>query len=158
MPATSLGQRLIDDLSRDVLPALLHYGDAVSMAHSVETRQPFLDYRLVEFCTGLPDEWKVGHGETKRILRAHLRSIGQDRIAARTDKLGFPTPIWSWLMADDARVPRELLLDPRARILHYCSREPVAALIARARHERRTGGDHLFRLLSTEIWLRTCIG
>ncbi len=157
-PAASLGQRLIDDLSRDVLPALLHYGDAVSMAHSVETRQPFLDYRLVEFCTRLPDEWKVGHGETKRILRAHLRAVGQERIAARTDKLGFPTPIWSWLMAEDARIPRDLLLGRDARVLDFCSRPAVAALIARARRERRTGSDHLFRLLSTEIWLRTCIG
>jgi asparagine synthase (glutamine-hydrolysing) len=158
LPAASLGQRLIDDLSRDVLPALLHYGDAVSMAHSVETRQPFLDYRLVELCTALPDDWKVGHGETKRVLRAHLRSIGHQRIAERTDKLGFPTPVWTWLMADDARLPRELLLDPSARIQPYCSRPQVAALIARARRERRTGADHLFRLLATEMWLRTCIG
>jgi asparagine synthase (glutamine-hydrolysing) len=158
LPATSLGQRLIDDLSRDVLPALLHYGDAVSMAHSVETRQPFLDYRLVEFSTALPDDWKVGHGETKRILRAHLRAIGHQRIAERSDKLGFPTPVWSWLMADDARVSHELLLDPNARVRPYCSRSQVAALIARARRERRTGADHLFRLLATEIWLRRCIG
>jgi asparagine synthase (glutamine-hydrolysing) len=156
-PATSLRQRLIDDLSRDNLPPLLHYGDAVTMAHSIEARQPFLDYRLVELCTQLPDQWKVGRGETKRILRAYLRSIGHDAIAARRDKLGFPTPIWSWLTADDSRAPRALLLGSDARVLEYCSRSAVAALINRARRERRTGADHLFRLVSTELWLRECI-
>jgi asparagine synthase (glutamine-hydrolysing) len=157
-PANSLRQRLIDDLSRDILPAILHYGDGVSMAHSLETRQPFLDYRLVEYCTQLPDAWKVGDGETKRILRAHLRSIGQDRVASRRDKLGFPTPVWAWLMAEDALVPRTLLLGADSQITRYCSRSALESLIARARRDRRTGADHLFRLVSTELWLRVCIG
>jgi asparagine synthase (glutamine-hydrolysing) len=157
-PARRLRQRLVDDMSRDILPALLHYGDAVSMAHSLEARQPFLDYRLVEFCTKLPDEWKVGHGETKRVLRTHLRSIGQERIASRKDKLGFPTPIWTWLTADDGRIPRTLLLNPNSQILRYCMRPALESLLSRTRHDRRTGADHLFRLISTELWLRTCIG
>jgi asparagine synthase (glutamine-hydrolysing) len=37
--------RLLEDHSRSILPGLLHYGDAISMAHSIETRHPFLDYR-----------------------------------------------------------------------------------------------------------------
>lgn len=156
-PATSVRQRLIDDLSRDNLPPLLHYGDAVTMAHSVESRQPFLDYRLVEFCTQLPDEWKLGRGETKRILRMHLRAIGHDVIAARKDKLGFPTPVWSLLTDEDSRVPRSLLLGSDARILEYCSRPAIARLIERVRRDRRTGAEHLFRLVSTELWLRECI-
>src|SRR6185436_15082336 len=41
------------------LPMLLHWEDRDSMAHSIEARVPFLDYRLVEFVLGLPDEYKI---------------------------------------------------------------------------------------------------
>jgi asparagine synthase (glutamine-hydrolysing) len=158
VPASRLSERLVDDLTRDILPALLHYGDAVSMAHSIEARQPFLDYRLIELCVGLPDNWKVSNGETKLILRRYLRSVGHERVAARTDKRGFPTPIWQWLVADDAAVPRKLLTSPDARILAYCSRERVERLIRHTQARPRTGANHLYRLLATELWLRACIG
>lgn len=157
-PLRHLSERLATDLTRDILPALLHYGDAVSMAHSVESRQPFLDYRLVELGASLPEHWKVSAGETKVVLRRYLRSIGQDRIAARTDKMGFPTPIWQWLVADDIAVPRRLLMSSDSRLLAYCSRESVGRLIDHTRRNPRTTATHLYRLVATELWLRACIG
>src|SRR5262249_17067071 len=56
--------RLLNDLQHDTLPSLLQYGDAVSMAHSIENRVPFLDYRLVELCISLPMSSKIGDGQT----------------------------------------------------------------------------------------------
>ncbi len=50
------------------LPGLLHYEDRNSMAFSLETRLPFLDYRLVEFVFSLPVEQKIQGGVTKVIL------------------------------------------------------------------------------------------
>ena len=157
-PPNRLGDRLVTDHRRDILPALLHYGDAISSAHSIESRQPFLDYRLVELCVGLSDRWKVGDGETKRILRGYLRSVGQQRIAERTDKLGFPTPIWQWLVADDAAASRELLLGRNSRMLAYCSPRAVERLIDRTARKPKTGAAHLYRLVSTELWLRASLG
>jgi asparagine synthase (glutamine-hydrolysing) len=155
-PSRDLGTRLVGDFSRDILPALLHYGDAISSAHSVESRQPFLDYRLVELCVALPARLKVAEGETKRVLRSYLRSIGHERIAARTDKLGFPTPIWEWLAGGDAAVSRELLLSPESRVLAYCTRAGIERLIERTRRKPETGAAHLYRLVGTEAWLRSC--
>jgi asparagine synthase (glutamine-hydrolysing) len=157
-PSVRLAERLESDLTRDVLPALLHYGDAVSMAHSVEARQPFLDYRLVELCRGLSDEWKVSDGETKVILRRYLRTIGHDQVAARADKRGFPTPIWQWLTANDSALPRRLLTSGESRILEYCSPERVERLLVHTQRNPRTSAVHLYRLVSTELWLRSCIG
>ena len=138
-PSRRLGDRLVTDHARDILPALLHYGDAISSAHSIEARQPFLDYRLVELCVGLPDRWKVAGGETKRVLRGYLRSIGQRQIAARTDKLGFPTPIWEWLVADNAAAARDLLLDHGSRTRAFCSPPAVERLIERTQRSSKTG-------------------
>jgi asparagine synthase (glutamine-hydrolysing) len=76
---------------------LLHWEDRNSMAHSIESRVPFLDYRLVEFVLGLPDEYKLSCGITKRVQRAGMSSILPDLIRDRMDKLGFVTPEEVWV-------------------------------------------------------------
>jgi asparagine synthase (glutamine-hydrolysing) len=156
-PAKTVNDRLRDDLTRDVLPGLLHYGDAISMAHSIENRLPFLDYRLVEFVALLPAEFKVGGGETKRILRDHLRSVDLPSIANRRYKVGYLTPANTWLAADGGAVLKSLLLSPDAEIRAYCRPERMVRLIDHHASGRGGAGHHLYRLLTTELWLRNCI-
>jgi asparagine synthase (glutamine-hydrolysing) len=79
------------------LPMLLHYEDRNSMAHSVESRVPFLDYRLLEFIVGLPEDQKIRNGKTKFILRESMKNILPEKISNRHDKLGFVTPEKIWL-------------------------------------------------------------
>jgi asparagine synthase (glutamine-hydrolysing) len=87
----------IEQVLRTSLPMQLHSVDRSSMAHSVESRSPFLDFRLVEMAIGLSDEFKVGRGSTKRILRAALEGILPEQIRLRRDKIGFATPEAEWL-------------------------------------------------------------
>jgi len=156
-PATTVNDRLEADLTRDILPGLLHYGDAISMAHSIESRLPFLDYRVVEFVSAMPAGFKVGNGETKRILRDHLRSVGLQVIADRPDKLGYPTPTYSWLADNRGAVLNSLLVAPGAEIHTYCRPKQIERLIDYHVSGRSGAGNHLYRLLTTELWLRTCI-
>jgi asparagine synthase (glutamine-hydrolysing) len=79
------------------LPVLLRYEDRNSMAWSIESRVPFLDYRLVEFVAGLPDELRLRHGRSKVVLREALRGVIPAGVAARRDKMGFVTPEEVWL-------------------------------------------------------------
>lgn len=79
------------------LQMLLHWEDRDSMAHSIESRVPFLDYRLVEYVLGLPDECKIAAGITKRVLREGMRGILPEAIRQRMDKLGFVTPEEVWV-------------------------------------------------------------
>jgi asparagine synthase (glutamine-hydrolysing) len=79
------------------LPALLRYEDRNSMAWSVESRVPFLDYRLVEFLAGLPDHLKLHRTITKVVLREGMRGIIPEDIRQRRDKMGFVTPEEVWL-------------------------------------------------------------
>lgn len=78
------------------LQKLLHWEDRNSMAHSIESRLPFLDYRLVEFVINLPDEYKIDNGETKRILRESMIEYLPEKIRKRHDKMGFVTPEEVW--------------------------------------------------------------
>ena len=66
------------------------------MAFSLETRLPFLDYRLVEFVFGLPVDQKIRAGVTKIILRNAMKGVLPEEIRGRMDKMGFMTPEAVW--------------------------------------------------------------
>jgi len=84
-------------ISKGILPYLLHFDDRNSMAHSVESRVPFLDYRLVEFCLSLPPDFKIKNGVRKHILRKAFEDKLPESILNRFDKMGFPTPQNYWM-------------------------------------------------------------
>lgn len=78
------------------LPTNLRDFDRLSMAHGVEVRSPFMDWRLACFVFSLPSSAKVGSGFTKRILRDALKGILPESIRTRTRKLGFPNLAEAW--------------------------------------------------------------
>ncbi|MDK3155263.1 asparagine synthase (glutamine-hydrolyzing) [Kamptonema cortianum] len=84
-----LPQRQHLDISRFSLPTLLRYEDRNSMAHSVETRLPFLDYRLIELGLACPAEYKVRHGYGKWIVRKALDGVLSDEVRMTRRKVGF---------------------------------------------------------------------
>jgi len=92
----TLGARFKDDLFKFSLPALLRYEDKNSMAHSVEARLPFLDYRLVELLASFPLSQKIKNGWTKYVLRNAMRGILPPKVEQRKSKLGFATPEDAW--------------------------------------------------------------
>lgn len=94
--AKSLGELSRQLFFYNNMPMLLRYEDRNSMAHSVESRLPFLDYRLVEFVMSLPDEYKISRGRTKAVLRNAMDGILPEQIINRMDKIGFETPEEKW--------------------------------------------------------------
>lgn len=96
---SGIAQRQILDIDKYSVPALTHYEDRNSMAHSLETRLPFLDHRLVNFALSLPVEMKINNGWTKYILRKSISELPEE-IRWRKDKQGFTTPEESWIRND----------------------------------------------------------
>ncbi len=88
--------RQIADICHYSVPALTHYEDRNSGAHSLEVRHPFLDHRLVNFVVNLPTELKIHGGWTKYILRAALPEMPA-ALRWRRDKQGFLVPEQLWL-------------------------------------------------------------
>lgn len=87
-----LGNRLKEDITKWSLPVLLRYEDKNSMNFSIETRLPFLDYRLIEYIGKLPINFKMRNGFSKYILRKTMKNVVPDMIRLRRDKLGFSMP------------------------------------------------------------------
>ena len=79
------------------IPTLLHYEDRNSMAFSIESRVPFLDYRLVEYVSSLPNNLKIKNAKTKYIFREAMKGILPESIRNRKDKVGFATPQEKWV-------------------------------------------------------------
>ena len=93
---TNMTNRQIQDLDLYSVPALAHYEDRNSMAHQIEVRLPFLDYRLVNFLIHAPIEDKLKGGWTKYILRDAITEL-PEAIRWRKDKSGFTTPEEKWI-------------------------------------------------------------
>lgn len=113
--SNSVRELSIAQLTTSNLQMLLHWEDRDSMAHSIESRVPFLDYRLVEFVVGLPDEFKLADGITKRVLRSSMSGILPDAIRDRMDKLGFVTPEEIWVRERATAIFRNKLESAIAR-------------------------------------------
>ena len=142
-------------LMRRGLPELLRYEDRNSMAHSLEARVPFLDYRLVELAFSIDAGALIDRGRTKAVLRRALSDLLPPSVRDRTDKLGFVTPEGRWLrgalgeLAADAFASRS-----------FAERSWVDAEAARRRLDRHRRGEveagfELWRALNLELWART---
>jgi asparagine synthase (glutamine-hydrolysing) len=78
------------------LPLLLRTFDRCSMAHGIEMRMPFMDWRLVTYVFALPEQSIAGGGYTKRVLREAMRGVLPEKIRTRRGKIGFNSPMSNW--------------------------------------------------------------
>lgn len=145
--------RLWLDHSGVQLSRLLHYGDAISMAHGVESRMPFMDYRLVEWAFRLPEGQRIEGNSTKWLVREYLRRNGQEPTANRQDKLGYPTPITHWLADQSVREMFEAL-PTSSSVFEFVDRGHLFEAL-----ERQVGGSEsranlLFRIVTLQLWLQ----
>ena len=75
---------------------LIHYSDSRSMCYSIESRMPFMDYRLVEFTAQIPACYKIHNGWSKYFARLAFDKKLPNEICWRKDKMGWPTPDKIW--------------------------------------------------------------
>jgi asparagine synthase (glutamine-hydrolysing) len=92
-----LNRRLYGMFHSTVLPTLLRNFDRLSMAHSVEVRMPFMDWRLVTYALSLPDAMKADSSVSKLIAREAMRDRMPEEIRAARRKVGFGSQMPDWL-------------------------------------------------------------
>jgi asparagine synthase (glutamine-hydrolysing) len=146
-------QRLYNDLTLHSIPSLLRYEDRNSMAFSLESRTPFLDYRLVEFCFSLPARFKISGAETKLVLRRAMSGLMPREVVERRDKLGFPTPVSHWFRNELKDWVESVFRDSRFKNRGILQPSEVEEVLRRHAAGEDRSWD-LWRFLSAEIWAR----
>jgi len=93
----SLNRRLYRMFHGTVLPTILRNFDRISMAHGIEVRMPFMDWRLVTYTMALPETSKSCGDYTKLIARRALEGRMPETIRMGRRKIGFNSPMPEWL-------------------------------------------------------------
>jgi len=136
---------------KTLLPALLHVEDRTSMAVSLESRVPLLDYRIAELVASMPPMIKYKGGRSKHIFRQVVQHVVPDEISRRDDKMGFPVPLSEWYRQGPVReFVREILLGERARARGLIRTERVGGLL----DSERPYGRGVWGLLCLELWMQ----
>ena len=123
------------------------------MAHSLESRPPLLDHKLVEFAATLPIEEKVTRsGSLKHIFKEAVRPYVDDDILNRP-KAGFTVPLDAWFAGPLATQFQDSVLD-QGYCLTYLTEKTVRELFAENQSGRRGHGERLWAIMQLELWLR----
>src|SRR5579864_3171915 len=151
--ADPLDRALYVDVKTYLVDDIMTKVDKMSMAVSLETREPMLDHKLIEFAASVPATLKIKRGQRKYLLRQLLKRRVPERIAERP-KQGFDAPIGGWLRGPLAPMTQELLQDGRLRARGIFD----DAEVVRLWREHREGiADHrhrLWALVMLELWFR----
>jgi asparagine synthase (glutamine-hydrolysing) len=160
--------------AKTFLHGLLVVEDKLSMAHSLETRVPFLDNDLVDFAMRLPVRLKLRNlGEVTRLNeneagaktskyfqrtsdgKLALRQVMARHIpkaVAESEKQGFSAPDASWFRGESIDYVRREIMDPRAEIYSYLDYEAVSGLVNQHLEGKENRRLLIWSLLNVE-WL-----
>jgi len=146
MPIAGYRDELPDDYSAfdrrlyamfhcNVLPTILRNFDRLSMAHGVEVRMPFMDWRLVTHAMSLPADMKSDDTHSKLVARHAMAGIMPESIRTATRKVGFNSQMPAWLNGSLGRWADRVLATPHdafdALVDRTAVRDRVSALTAR---------------------------
>jgi asparagine synthase (glutamine-hydrolysing) len=133
-----------------LLPALLHVEDRMSMAHSVESRVPFLDHELVEFAATIPADIKFPGGQMKALLKTVFKNEIPQKIINRKDKMGLPVPLKEWFSGSLKDFVYDIFSTQVAKTRGFYDPQKVLLNLEQSpKFSRKVWG-----LLSLELWYR----
>jgi asparagine synthase (glutamine-hydrolysing) len=165
--------------AKTFLHGLLVVEDKLSMAHSLETRLPFLDNDLVDFAMHLPVNMKLGNlkevvrldendfekksdkyftktRDGKLLLRKAMERYIPKQITSAV-KQGFSAPDASWFRGESIEYVRTKIFDKRARLYDYFDPQPVHTLVEEHLSGKRNRRLLIWSLLNFEHWLQEFI-
>jgi asparagine synthase (glutamine-hydrolysing) len=122
-----LRNRMLNELSHESVPVILHEDDLNAMYFSIENRSPFLDRGLFELAYRIPTRFLIRDGYAKIVLRDAMRGIVPDAVLDNRRKVGFNAPVTSFLKIDQPDV-REYLL-ASSPIFDHVRRDKIEQLL-----------------------------
>ena len=138
------------------LPLYLRIEDRNSMAHSMESRLPFLDHRLAELAFSWPTDVFMKDGQNKHVLRRAMQGILPDPVLNRREKFGFPVPQDKWIFEDLHSGVVDILKSSELRGRGIFEQHRLEQRFAADSQGRQTETmDFWFRVVAFEVWART---
>jgi asparagine synthase (glutamine-hydrolysing) len=155
------------------LSGLLHRLDTSAMAQSIEAREPFVDYRLIEYISSLPLKYKLRWRSTAdkeeasvlnsdQVSEVHdiskylLREVGKKYLPqniVERKKLGPPAPLNAWLTGEVKQKIKERLLSPHAKTRQLFNDEGLASWLEEGQHDNKYG-LRIWMLWNLELWMQ----
>jgi asparagine synthase (glutamine-hydrolysing) len=151
--SASLLQRLLYTDLKTYLHELLMKQDQMSMAASVESRVPFLDHKLVEFSSALPDRLRLRRWTTKYVLREAMKGLLPEPILRRR-KMGFPVPLGRWFRSAFRPLLDEFVTGRRTLARGLFQAEYLRRLVHEHMDETADHTERLWALVNFELWQR----
>lgn len=96
--------RTVANMTHRLMNYWLRSGMKSAYGIPIEIRAPFLDYRVVEYCTTLPPEYLIHDGWHKYVLRKSVEQFLPAEVVWRSNKMGFPFPYREWLTSSKSNV------------------------------------------------------
>lgn len=154
--ASSTYERVMLTYLRAYLPGLLVVEDKISMAHSLESRTPFLDNEMVDFSLAIPPQVKLEGGQLKSLIKEAARQ----RLPAELfslPKRGFPTPLSYWLRGPLNEWLRLRLTGPESRLGRLFEPQYVVDEVECYLRSWRRSFRPLDELPTHRIWMLLCL-
>ncbi|HYT05039.1 MAG TPA: asparagine synthase (glutamine-hydrolyzing) [Gemmatimonadales bacterium] len=139
-------------VERAPLPHYLRLEDRNSMAHGVEARLPFMDYRLVSLAFRMPADRKMEGIWNKALLRRSLRGRIPDSVRNRVEKMGFPTSLHMWVTGVLAEPLHDILTSRGARERGIYSVDEILRSLAKNHRIEPEAALQLFHVAEFELW------
>ena len=137
------------------LKSLLKWEDKNSMRFSIESRVPYLDYRLVEFAFSLPYYFKIKNFETKHIFRKTIKNYVPKKIIERKDKIGFATPEKDWLKTREFDTFVKKIIYSNSFVSRTIwDYKKIQKIYQKKNKQYYT---NIWKIINTELWFRTFI-
>ncbi len=130
--------------------------DKMSMANSLETRAPLLDYTLAEFAATLPPQWHVENNEGKAFLKKVVGRFLPEHVFNKA-KHGFSIPKKTWFKAELKDFSNQVLLNERARQRGVLDSRMVEKILHLHNTGERDYSKWIWCLLNLELWFKTFI-
>jgi len=126
--------------------------DTMSMANSLEIRSPFLDKNLTEFCSILPDHYKLRNSTSKYILKKAFSDLLSKSDIDRP-KHGFGVPLGNYFSGIMKDYFLEHMKNKNSRIYDYIDYKKTEAFIKLHYNRKRDLGQHFWLMLNLKLWL-----
>ncbi|MCL4492442.1 MAG: asparagine synthase (glutamine-hydrolyzing) [Nitrospirae bacterium] len=136
---------------------VLAFMDFLSMAHSVEIRSPFLDYRLVEFAATIPGTMKIRNGNVKDILKKTVEHLLPEEITKRP-KEGFVLPIFDWMVEKLKEYSKDVLSEGRLRKHGLLNINKVKEIVQGYHSGNRSYAGKVWNLMMFQVWWERYFG